>query len=56
MDPDQDAQDGLDPCWSQTHYVGFVMAWLNFHLHVIIQCQMVLVIELKIFSSLGSPS
>jgi hypothetical protein len=27
MDPDQtaDAQAGLDPCWSQTHYVGFVM-------------------------------
>jgi hypothetical protein len=23
MDPDQTA--GLDPCWSQTHYVGFVM-------------------------------
>jgi hypothetical protein len=26
MDPDQtDAQAGLDPCWSQTHYVGFVV-------------------------------
>jgi hypothetical protein len=24
-----DAQAGLDPCWSQTHYVGFVMARLN---------------------------
>jgi hypothetical protein len=23
-----DAQAGLDPCWSQTHYVGFVMAQL----------------------------
>jgi hypothetical protein len=23
-----DAQAGLDPCWSQTHYVGFVMTWL----------------------------
>jgi hypothetical protein len=23
-----DAQAGLDPCWSQTHYVGFVMARL----------------------------
>jgi hypothetical protein len=22
MDPDQTAQAGLDPCWSQTHYVG----------------------------------
>jgi hypothetical protein len=21
-------QAGLDPCWSQTHYVGFVMSWL----------------------------
>jgi hypothetical protein len=31
MDPDQTApQAGLDPCWSQTHYVGFVMARLNF--------------------------
>jgi hypothetical protein len=28
MDPDQTAQFGLDPCWSQTHYVGFVMALL----------------------------
>jgi hypothetical protein len=31
MDPDQtakDAQAGLDPCWSQTHYVGFVMTLL----------------------------
>jgi hypothetical protein len=25
MDPDQTVQAGLDPCWSQTHYVGFVM-------------------------------
>jgi hypothetical protein len=24
MDPDQTAQAGLDPCWSQMHYVGFV--------------------------------
>jgi hypothetical protein len=23
-----DAQAGLDPCWSQTHYVGFVMTRL----------------------------
>jgi hypothetical protein len=23
-----DVQAGLDPCWSQTHYVGFVMAKL----------------------------
>jgi hypothetical protein len=23
MDPDQTAQAGLDPCWSQTNYVGF---------------------------------
>jgi hypothetical protein len=23
-------QAGLDPCWSQTHYVGFVMTWLNY--------------------------
>jgi hypothetical protein len=30
MDPDQTAQAGLDPCWSQTHYVGFVMARLNY--------------------------
>jgi hypothetical protein len=31
MDPDQtaDAQAGLDPCWSQTHYVGFVMRRLK---------------------------
>jgi hypothetical protein len=28
MDPDQTAQAGLDPCWSQTHYVGFVMTRL----------------------------
>jgi hypothetical protein len=26
MDPD--VQAGLDPCWSQTHYVGFVIARL----------------------------
>jgi hypothetical protein len=25
MDPDQTAQAGLDPCWSQMHNVGFVM-------------------------------
>jgi hypothetical protein len=25
-----DAQAGLDPCWSQTHYVGFVMTRLIF--------------------------
>jgi hypothetical protein len=25
MDPDQTAQAGLDPCWSQTHYV--VLSW-----------------------------
>jgi hypothetical protein len=24
-----DAQAGLDPCWSQTHYVGFVVARLK---------------------------
>jgi hypothetical protein len=24
-----DAQAGLDPCWSQTHYVGFVMTRLK---------------------------
>jgi hypothetical protein len=33
MDPDQtahlaDAQAGQDPCWSQMHYVGFVLARL----------------------------
>jgi hypothetical protein len=28
MDQDQPAQAGLDPCWSQTHDVGFVMARL----------------------------
>jgi hypothetical protein len=22
-------QVGLDPCWLQTHYVGFVMVWLK---------------------------
>jgi hypothetical protein len=27
-----DAQAGLDPCWSQTHYVGFVMTRLNYQL------------------------
>jgi hypothetical protein len=34
MDPDQtaDAQAGLDPCWSQTHYVGFVMTRLIYFL------------------------
>jgi hypothetical protein len=26
-----DAQAGLDPCWSQTHYGGFVMAWLKLY-------------------------
>jgi hypothetical protein len=33
MDPDQtaDAQAGLDPCWSQTHYVGFVTVQLNYY-------------------------
>jgi hypothetical protein len=34
MDPDQTArnvQAGLDPCWSQTHYVGFVMTRLICH-------------------------
>jgi hypothetical protein len=30
MDPDQTAQAGLDPCWSQTHYVGFVMTRLKY--------------------------
>jgi hypothetical protein len=31
MDPDQKyAQACLDPCWSQTHYVGFVVARLIF--------------------------
>jgi hypothetical protein len=29
MDPDQTAQAGRDPCWSQTHYVVFVMARLK---------------------------
>jgi hypothetical protein len=24
-------QAGLDPCWSQMHYVGFVMTRLNFY-------------------------
>jgi hypothetical protein len=28
-----DAQAGLDPCWSRTHYVGFVMTQLKFHWH-----------------------
>jgi hypothetical protein len=28
MDPDQTVQAGLDPCWSQTHYVGFVVTRL----------------------------
>jgi hypothetical protein len=26
-----DAQAGLDPCWSQMHYVGFVMTRLNYN-------------------------
>jgi hypothetical protein len=30
IDPDQTAQAGLDPCWSQTHNVGFVVAQLIF--------------------------
>jgi hypothetical protein len=25
-----DAQAGLDPCWSQSHYVGFVVTWLKY--------------------------
>jgi hypothetical protein len=25
-----DAQAGLDPCWSQKHYVGFVVTRLKF--------------------------
>jgi hypothetical protein len=28
MDPDQTAQAGLAPCWSQTHYVGFIVTRL----------------------------
>jgi hypothetical protein len=27
MDPDQTARAGLDPCWLQTHYVGFVLVF-----------------------------
>jgi hypothetical protein len=27
-----DAQVGLDPCWSQTHYVGFVVTRLTYYL------------------------
>jgi hypothetical protein len=27
---DQTAQAGLDPCWSQTHYVGFVVTQLKY--------------------------
>jgi hypothetical protein len=34
MDPDQmyyaDGQAGLDPCWSQMHYVGFVIDFLKY--------------------------
>jgi hypothetical protein len=30
------AQAGLDPCWSQTHYVSFVMARLK--LNIVILC------------------
>jgi hypothetical protein len=33
MDPDANAQAGLDPCWLQTHYVGFVVTWLIFIFH-----------------------
>jgi hypothetical protein len=29
MDPDQPVQAGLDLCWSQTHYVGFVVMRLK---------------------------
>jgi hypothetical protein len=29
-----DAQAGLDPYWSQTHYVGFVMAWLLYYIRI----------------------
>jgi hypothetical protein len=29
MDPDQTAQAGLDPCWPQTHYFGFVVTPLK---------------------------
>jgi hypothetical protein len=28
LPPPAFAQSGLDPCWSQTHYVGFLMARL----------------------------
>jgi hypothetical protein len=27
-------QAGLDPCWSQTHYVGFVVTRLKYGLHL----------------------
>jgi hypothetical protein len=30
-----DAQAGLDPCWLQTHYVGFVMARLKLYLDIL---------------------
>jgi hypothetical protein len=29
-------QAGLDLCWSQTHYVGFVMARLNFIMYTLL--------------------
>jgi hypothetical protein len=29
MDPRQTAQAGLDPCWLQKHFVGFVMTRLK---------------------------
>jgi hypothetical protein len=28
-----DAQAGLDPCWSQTHYAGFVMTRLIYNIN-----------------------
>jgi hypothetical protein len=36
MDPDQPAQISQDPCWSQTHYVGFVVTRLiGFYIKVL---------------------
>jgi esterase/lipase len=29
-----DAQSGLDPCWSQTHYAGFVVTQLIYQISI----------------------
>jgi hypothetical protein len=57
MDPDQTAdcavaQAGLDSCWSQTHYVGFVMTRLNYvSLHNYMQLYFIFFNYIKLYVS-----